>query len=140
MTGVQETAEKLQSMGIEACVDLERSIGREKREGELEGSVGRLVLISDAHAQMELATDERDPDAIGNIWVSSANGFIKEGIRSGRLTRGLVKIPMLKPSFREIQILEWVQTREEVFHRNPGYHGKRYGPDYSRAVASGRLT
>lgn len=139
MTAAQETAETLESMGVEACVQLERAIGREKREGELEGSVGRLVLISDAHAQLELVTDERDPDVIGNIWVPSANGFIKEGISSGRLTRGLLKIPMLKPRFREIQALEWIQTRQEVFQRNPGYHGRRYGPDYSRAVASGRL-
>lgn len=139
MIAIQKTAEALESMGLEACVQLERSIGREKREDDLEESVGRLVLISDAHAQLELATDERDPEIIGDIWVPSANGFVKRSISSGKVAPELAEITILKPRFREIQILEWVQTRQEVFQRNSGYHGRRYGPDYSGAVASGRL-
>lgn len=139
MAAGQQIAETLESMGVETCMQLELSIGREKRAGDLEESVGRLVLISDAHAQLELATDERDPDVIGNIWVPSATGFVKKGISSGKVAPDLAKIVILSPRFRKIQILEWIQTRQEVFQRNPRYHGKRYGPDYSRAVASGRL-
>lgn len=140
MTSIEETAEKLELMGIEACVALEHSIAKPGPGNKVATSTASLVFTGDASAQLRLAGADRSPGAMGTEWVDAARGFISRGVREHRLSRSMTKSGLLRPSLREIQILEWLETREEVFEQNPGYHGSRFGPEYAQAVASGRIT
>ena len=136
----EETAQRLETMGIEACVNLERFISGQNPERSMHRTVARLVFISDAHVQLLSEPQNRDPDVIGDIWASSALAFIDRGTRLHRVLRSLAKIPLLiKPDLKPTRIREWQETREEVFARNPQYHGRRYGPQYAQAVATQRL-
>lgn len=140
MASIEETAGRLELMGVQSCVDLERSIATPGHDNEVAEATARLVFVGDGSAQLRLAGAERSPDSMGVKWVEVAKGFITKGIKEHRLTDSLARSGLLRPTLREIQILEWLETREEVFAQNPGYHGSRYGPGYARAIASGRIT
>lgn len=139
MASIEETGEKLELMGVEACEGLERSIAGPGQDDEVAASTAKLVFVGDSSAQLLMAGADRSPDVMGAKWVDAARGFISRGVKEHRLSASLAKSALIRPALREIQILEWLQTREEVFAQNPGYHGSRYGPEYAFAVASGRI-
>lgn len=135
MVNDAEVAQKLENMGVEVCETLEESIARPELESEIPHHVARLVLLSDAYKQLENGNQE---DA-AHEWTQAASSFVEKAIRLGRVSTSLAKISILKPRLKEIQILEWFDVRHEVFTQNPQYHGRRFGLQYGRAVASGQL-
>jgi hypothetical protein len=139
MTSVNQTGERLEQMGIAAWGNLEHAI---TSGGSLDvaHSTAGVVFVADGVAQLRSVEADRSPDVMGASWPGAAAGFILRGVRAGRLSRDMAHSKLLDPALREIQILEWLQTREEVFEQNPGYHGSRFGAEYAQAIASGRVT
>lgn len=146
MISEAETAQKLENMGIEACEALEESVRDSELGDEIPHNIARLVLVSDAYMQVYSEPNDKNPETIGEEWVTSAISFAKKAIKLGRVERNFLKWPILraglghKKILRGIHIVEWLAAREEVFRQNPQYHGRRFGPEFAKAVASGRIT
>ncbi len=140
MMTTEETGHKLEALGIEACEALEEAIATPGLGPEVPYRFEHLILTGDAYAQHQGLPPDNSPDRIGALWVASVTSFADKAIQLGRVTRSFTRIRMLfGTNLLQLQIVEGLQTREELFKQNPDYHGRRFGPDYSQAVASGKL-
>lgn len=148
-----EAQQKLEQMGIEACVAWEESmnsapVSTYDADGnpvfpdmaEQIEAFRQVVFVGDAYAQQTADPHEHDHMLAAQRCTEAIIALIQKGANKGQVSRMQAKQSILGPRLREAQAAEWEEVRRDVFADNPNYHGRRFGPDYAKAVAFGRVS
>lgn len=135
MVSNEEAREKLEVLSVGAYEELDRSLD-DNDEG-MDRAVPQVIIIGDAHAQLGADSGKRSESV--EMCAHSLSELAAQAVRLKRVSPSITKLVWLSSEHMGILAQLRKEAREELFLRNPQYHGKRLGREYAKAVATGRL-